>query len=375
MIPKEVEEVDNIEKNGQTDALENAPVEKAPPENTTTETPPVRTKKITMPEFLTVSPSPHLRNPENISSIMLDVIIALIPAMFWGVYVFGWRALLLCVLSVGCSVGFEAAVEMLLHRNVTIGDLSAVVTGLLLCMNLPVSVPLWMPVVGAFFAIVVVKQIFGGIGKNFMNPALAARVFLFSSWAGYMSRFPQAGQKVNDLAVVLGDADIVAGATPLASLKNGSLPDTNLFDSIIGNTGGCIGEVSSLLLIAGGVYLLIRRVITWHTPVAYIGTVALLPYHFPKTGGVAVDFMLAEIFAGGLMLGAIFMATDYATSPITKNGRLLYGVGCGLITVLIRFFGSYPEGVSFAILVMNLLVFYIDRLTVPRRFGGKPDGK
>ena len=375
MIPKEVEEVDNIEKNGQTDALKNAPVEKAPPENTTTETPPVRTKKITMPEFLTVSPSPHLRNPENISSIMLDVIIALIPAMFWGVYVFGWRALLLCVLSVGCSVGFEAAVEMLLHRNVTIGDLSAVVTGLLLCMNLPVSVPLWMPVVGAFFAIVVVKQIFGGIGKNFMNPALAARVFLFSSWAGYMSRFPQAGQKVNDLAVVLGDADIVAGATPLASLKNGSLPDTNLFDSIIGNTGGCIGEVSSLLLIAGGVYLLIRRVITWHTPVAYIGTVALLTYLFPKTGGVAVDFMLAEIFAGGLMLGAIFMATDYATSPITKNGRLLYGVGCGLITVLIRFFGSYPEGVSFAILVMNLLVFYIDRLTVPRRFGGKPDGK
>ena len=375
MIPREVEEVDNIEKNGQPDALQNAPVEKTVPENAAQAETSAHVKKISMPEFLTVSPSPHLRNPENISSIMLDVIIALIPAMFWGVYVFGWRALLLCVLSVGCSVGFEAATEMLLHRNVTIGDLSAVVTGLLLCMNLPVSVPLWMPVVGAFFAIVVVKQLFGGIGKNFMNPALAARVFLFSSWAGYMSRFPQAGQKVNDLAVVLGEADIVAGATPLASLKNGSLPDTNLFDSIIGNTGGCIGEVSSLLLIAGGVYLLIRRVITWHTPVAYIGTVALLTYLFPRAGGVAVDFMLAEIFAGGLMLGAIFMATDYATSPVTKNGRLLYGVGCGLITVLIRYFGSYPEGVSFAILVMNLLVFYIDKLTVPRRFGGKPDGK
>ena len=367
--------MDNIEKNGQTDALQNAPEEKTVPENAVQAETSAHVKKISMPEFLTVSPSPHLRNPENISSIMLDVIIALIPAMFWGVYVFGWRALLLCVLSVGCSVGFEAATEMLLHRNVTIGDLSAVVTGLLLCMNLPVSVPLWMPVVGAFFAIVVVKQLFGGIGKNFMNPALAARVFLFSSWAGYMSRFPQAGQKVNDLAVVLGEADIVAGATPLASLKNGNLPDTNLFDSIIGNTGGCIGEVSSLLLIAGGVYLLIRRVITWHTPVAYIGTVALLTYLFPRTGGVAVDFMLAEIFAGGLMLGAIFMATDYATSPVTKNGRLLYGVGCGLITVLIRYFGSYPEGVSFAILVMNLLVFYIDKLTVPRRFGGKPDGK
>ena len=367
--------MDNIEKNGQTDALQNAPEEKTVPENAAQAETSAHVKKISMPEFLTVSPSPHLRNPENISSIMLDVIIALIPAMFWGVYVFGWRALLLCVLSVGCSVGFEAATEMLLHRNVTIGDLSSVVTGLLLCMNLPVSVPLWMPVVGAFFAIVVVKQLFGGIGKNFMNPALAARVFLFSSWAGYMSRFPQAGQKVNDLAVVLGEADIVAGATPLASLKNGSLSDTNLFDSIIGNTGGCIGEVSSLLLIAGGVYLLIRRVITWHTPVAYIGTVALLTYLFPRTGGVAVDFMLAEIFAGGLMLGAIFMATDYATSPVTKNGRLLYGVGCGLITVLIRYFGSYPEGVSFAILVMNLLVFYIDKLTVPRRFGGKPDGK
>lgn len=362
MIPREVEEVDNIEKNEQETV------------NTPEETP-VRTQKITMPEFLTVSPSPHIRNPENIASIMLDVIIALVPAMFWGVYVFGWRALLICVLSVGCSVGFEAATEMLLHRSVTIGDLSAVVTGLLLGMNLPVSVPLWMPVVGAFFAIVVVKQLFGGIGKNFMNPALAARVFLFSSWAYYMSRFPAAGQKLNNLAVTLGEADIVAGATPLASLKNGSLPDTNLFDSIIGNTGGCIGEVSSLLLIAGGVYLLIRRVITWHIPVAYIGTAALLTYLFPRTGGVAVDFMLAEIFSGGLMLGAIFMATDYATSPVTKNGRLLYGIGCGLITVLIRYFGSYPEGVSFAILVMNLLVWYIDRLTIPRRFGGKPDGK
>ncbi len=367
--------MDNMEKNGQTDSLENTPTEKRSPENIAAEETTARMKKITMPEFLTVSPSPHLRNPENIASIMLDVIIALVPAMFWGVYVFGWRALLLCVLAVGCSVGFEAAAEMLLHRNVTIGDFSAVVTGLLICMNLPVSVPLWMPVVGAFFAIVVVKQLFGGIGKNFVNPALAARVFLFSSWAGYMSRFPQAGQKINDLSVVLEEADIVAGATPLASLKNGSLPDTNLFDSIIGNTGGCIGEVSSLLLIAGGVYLLIRRVITWHIPVAYIGTVALLTYLFPRTGGVAVDFMLSELFAGGLMLGAIFMATDYATSPVTKNGRLLYGVGCGLLTVLIRYFGSYPEGVSFAILVMNLLVFYIDKLTVPHRFGGKPDGK
>lgn len=354
--------MDNIEKNGQETA--------ALPEETSAPTP-----KIEMPEFLTVSPSPHIRSTENITSIMLDVIIALIPAMLWGVYVFGWRAFLLCVISIGCSVAFEAITELLLHRTVTIHDLSAVVTGLLLCMNLPVSVPLWMPAVGAFFAIVVVKQLFGGIGKNFVNPALAARVFLFSSWAGYMSRYSVSGQKINSFAVVLEDVDVVAGATPLASLKNGILPDTNLFDSIIGNTGGCIGEVSSLLLVAGGIYLLIRRVITWHIPVAYLGTVALLTYLFPQADGVAVNFMLAELFSGGLILGAVFMATDYATSPVTKNGRLLYGVGCGLITVLIRYFGSYPEGVSFAILVMNLLVWYIDKLTLPRRFGGKPNGK
>lgn len=318
---------------------------------------------------------PQVRAKRGTREIMLDVIIALLPALVVGVWQFGAQALIPLAVSIVSCVFFEWVYRKLMKKPDSIGDLSAVVTGILLAYTLPANCKWWLPIIGAFFAIVVVKQLFGGIGKNFMNPALAARVFLFSSWAGYMSRFPQAGQKVNDLAVVLGEADIVAGATPLASLKNGSLPDTNLFDSIIGNTGGCIGEVSSLLLIAGGVYLLIRRVITWHTPVAYIGTVALLTYLFPRTGGVAVDFMLAEIFAGGLMLGAIFMATDYATSPVTKNGRLLYGVGCGLITVLIRYFGSYPEGVSFAILVMNLLVFYIDKLTVPRRFGGKPDGK
>ena len=335
-----------------------------------------KVKKVQMPPLLTVSPSPHIRGPENIASIMLDVLLALTPAMLWGIYVFGMRALALAVISVVCAIGWEAASQVILKQPVTIRDLSAAVTGLLLAMNLPVSAPLWMPVVGTFIAIVVVKQLFGGIGKNFVNPALAARVFLFISFASSMSIYPAAGSKVNSLAVQLGEGDIVAGATPLASLKNGVLPDVNLFDLITGsNMGGCIGEVSALLLAAGGVYLMIRRVITWHIPVAYIGTVALLTFFFPQSGGVAANFMLAELFSGGLMLGAFFMATDYATSPVTTDGRLIFGVGCGLLTIMIRYFGSYPEGVSFAILIMNLLVWYIDKVTVPKRFGGTPNGK
>ncbi len=333
-------------------------------------------KKVQMPPLLTVSPSPHIRGPENIASIMLDVLLALTPAMLWGVYVFGMRALVLAVISVLCAVGWEALAQVVLKKPVTIRDLSAAVTGLLLAMNLPVSAPLWMPIVGNFIAIVVVKQLFGGIGKNFVNPALAARVFLFISFASHMSIFPKAGTRVDAMAMSLAEGDIVAGATPLASLKAGNLPDVNLFDLITGsNMGGCIGEVSSLLLIAGGIYLMIRRVITWHIPVAYLGTVALLTFLFPQYGGVAADFMLTELFSGGLMLGAFFMATDYATSPVTADGRLIFGVGCGLLTVMIRYFGSYPEGVSFAILIMNLLVWYIDKLTVPKRFGGTPNGK
>ncbi len=335
-----------------------------------------QTPKTELPPLLTVSPSPHIRGPENITSIMLDVLVGLSPAMLWGVYVFGLRALCLVVISLLSAIGWEALSQVVLKRTVTIRDLSAAVTGLLLAMNLPVSVPLWMPVVGNFIAIVVVKQLFGGIGKNFVNPALAARVFLFISFASHMSVYPAAGTKITSLAVELGEGDMVVGATPLASLKNGDLPDVNLFDLITGsNMGGCIGEVSSLLLVAGGIYLLIRRVITWHIPLAYLGTVAALTFVFPQYGGVAADFMLTELFAGGLILGAFFMATDYATTPVTDTGRLIFGVGCGLITVLIRYFGSYPEGVSFAILIMNLLVWYIDKLTIPKRFGGGSDGK
>lgn len=331
-------------------------------------------KKIEMPAILTVSPAPHIRSSESTTTIMLDVLIALIPAFLWGVYVFGVRAVAVMAISVAASVGFEAATQLLLHRPVTIGDLSAAVTGLLIAMNLPVTVPLWMPVVGAFIAIVVVKQIFGGIGCNFVNPALTARVFLLS-WASEMTTFPEAGHKISSVASVLSDADIVASATPLASLKEGELPAETLFDMLLGRHSGCIGEVSAILLIAGGIYLLVRRVITWHIPVAYIGTVAIITFLFPQYNGVPSEFMVYEILSGGLLLGAIFMATDYSTSPLTTTGKLIFGAGCGALTVLIRYFGSYPEGVSFSILVMNLLVWYIDKITMPVQFGGKRNVK
>ncbi len=331
-------------------------------------------KKSLKPALLTVSPSPHIKAAETTTTIMLDVIIALLPAFIWGVYTFGTRALAIGLLSVGCCVGFEALAQYFLKQKIMIADLSAAVTGLLLAMNLPVTVPLWMPVVGSFFAIVVVKQLFGGIGKNFVNPALCARVFLFS-WAGEMTFFPAVGEKINSLEVTLNTADVVSGATPLVSLKNGVLPDVKIFDMIIGNMSGCIGEVSALFLLAGGIYLLVRKVITWHTPAAFIGTVAVLTLLFPQHGGIASDFMFSELFAGGLFLGAFFMATDYATTPVTSRGRVIFGMGCGAITVLIRYFGGYPEGVSFAILVMNLLVWYIDKFTMPVRFGGVSDGK
>lgn len=322
--------------------------------------------KADYPQYITVAPSPHLRAHDTTRSIMLDVVIALLPAFIWGVYHFGTRVLAIGIVSIACCVIFEALSQLVLRRPVTIGDGSAVVTGLLLAMNLSSAVPLWLPVIGAFFAIVVVKQIFGGIGKNVVNPALAARVFLFA-WPNEMGTFTEAGVRLSGI----GKADVIASATPLSSLKAGMFPDVTLSEMILGQTGGCIGEVSSVLLIAGGLYLLIRRVITWHIPVAYLGTVAVLTVLFPQTASGNVSFMLSELFSGGLILGAFFMATDYVTSPVTYRGRLIFGVGCGLITVFIRFFGGYPEGVSFAILIMNLLVWYIDRFTMPIRFGGK----
>ena len=324
-------------------------------------------------KLLKVSASPHVKHWETGRVLMLDVVIAMIPALIWAVYLFGWRALTLTVISVASCMMFEFLFQKLLKRPITVLDCSSVVTGILLAFNLPVSTPLWIPVMGAFFAIVIVKQLFGGIGKNIVNPALAARVFIFTSWPNEIKNFILPFNKPSALNVTV---DATATATPLVSLKQGVSPDVTLFDMIIGNMPGCIGEISVVLLVTGGLYLLARRVITWHIPVSFIATVAVLTYLFPQNQSVqAWEFMLTELCTGGLMLGAFFMATAYATSPVTSSGRVIYGIGCGLITVFIRYFGGYNEGVSFAILIMNLLVWYIDKFTRPRIFGALPKKK
>lgn len=313
--------------------------------------------------LLTVTSSPHLRRHTSTTRIMADVLIALLPAWIWGIYVFGLNAFLIPAIAIASAVLFEFLVQKALRKPATVGDLSAAVTGLLIGLNLPANDSYFLPVVGAAFAIVLVKQLFGGIGKNFLNPALAARVFLLMSWTSRMTEFP----KPFDRGVI----DAVASATPRA---DGNAVD--LLDLFFGKCGGSIGEISALMLLIGGLYLIVRRVISWHIPAAYIGTVALVTFIFPRGEGFFDwRFMLVELLSGGLMLGAFFMATDYVTSPITKSGRLIFGVGCGLITVFLRYFSSYPEGVSFAILVMNCLVYYIDVLTRPRVFGGGRHGK
>ena len=316
-----------------------------------------------LPELLTVSPSPHARRNITTSMVMRDVLIALIPATVWGIYVFGLRAALIVLTCVASCVLFEALTQLALHRPVTVADCSAAVTGLLLGLNLSPAVPFYVPIVGSAFAIIVVKQLFGGLGKNIMNPALAARVFLMMAWAGQMSVYPAAYDRVGF------GVDAVASATPLISLKAGLLPTESLFDLFLGRTGGCIGEISVLMLLIGGAYLLIRRVIAWQIPVSFLGTVAILTLLFPQGEIGGVEFMLTSLCSGGLMLGAFFMATDYVTSPVTSVGRLIYGAGCGALVVFLRYFSGYNEGVSFAILIMNALVWYLDMFTRPRVFG------
>jgi len=319
--------------------------------------------------LLTVSPSPHIKSPTTTTTIMGDVIIALTPALIWACYAFGWRSLYLTLISVASCVLFEWMFCLVCRRRVSVGDLSAVVTGILLAFNLPVTVPFWLPIAGAFFAMVIVKGLFGGIGKNILNPALAARVFLFS-WPVDMTTFTDPIRFRYNGFFVPAELDGVASATPLMGLKgSGTDLSYSIFDMFIGNIPGTIGEVSALLLTIGFIYLCIRRVTTLHIPLAYIGTVALLTLIFPK--GAALPYMASQLFSGGLFLGALFMANDYATSPVTNNGRIIYGVGCGLLTVFFRYFGSSGEGVSYAIVIMNLLVWYIDRFTKPVRFGGK----
>ena len=297
---------------------------------------------------------------------MLDVLIALAPALAVAAYMFGFRAIVLTVLSVAACMFFEWGYRKLLHKTSTVGDLSAAVTGVLLAFCVPATLPVWMLIVGDFFAIVLVKQLFGGIGKNFMNPALAARAFLFS-WPVAMTTWPAPLRYEGFFR--LSAVDAVTAATPLAELAEGAIPQgSSLLQAFVGQVGGSMGEVSSFALLLGGIYLLVRRVITPRIPLSYLLTVAVLSFLFPR-GCARLDWMLWQLLSGGVMLGAIYMATDYVTSPVNPRAQIIYGVGCGLLTVFIRYFGSYVEGVSYSILIMNATVWLLDKAFPGPRFG------
>ena len=304
-----------------------------------------------MKKILNVASSPHLRHPDTTQGIMLDVLSALIPASIFGSVIFGWRAALVLAVTTASAFVFEYLWNIILKKPQSAFDLSALVTGLILGLNLPSTIPLWMAVIGSFIAIIIVKQFFGGIGHNFANPAMTARIALMVSFPAAMTKY------VTPFAV-----DTVTSATPLASLSNSTVSSATLKDAFFGIQGGCIGETSAFFLIIGGLYLLIRRVINPVIPLSFIGTVALCSLIAGQNVGLAV-------FSGGLMLGAIFMATDYTTSPTTNWGKLVFGIGCGLITFVIRRFGALPEGVSYSILIMNILTPYINRLTARKPFG------
>ena len=313
---------------------------------------------------LDVAYQPQVRTDTDTKRIMLDVLIALAPALAAAVIQFGFQPLLVVLVSAGSAVFFEWAYRKLLGKSNSIGDLSAAVTGVLLAFTLPVGIPVWVPVIGSLFAIVVVKQLYGGIGKNFLNPALAGRAFLLASYAVLMGKW----LAPSSLAPYV---DGVTMATPLSYMYAGTpLPAYySIGGMFLGVTPGCIGELSTLALLIGGAYLLIRKVISWRIPVAFIGTVAIVTLLCGHEGYSNGEWMLYNLLSGGLMLGAIFMATDYATSPVTLNGQLLYGAGCGLLTVLIRYFGGFPEGVSYAILIMNLCSWAIDKAFHRHQFG------
>lgn len=313
---------------------------------------------------LDVAYQPQERTARNTSSIMLDVIIALIPASIWAVWQFGIKSLILLVVSVCSSVFFEWGYRKLLHKDSSIGDLSAVVTGLMLSMTLPPTAPAWVAVIGCFFAIVIVKQLYGGIGKNFLNPALAGRAFLMASYATIMSSYAVPRS-------LKSTVDAISMATPLTYMYGGQeVPEFFTLRSVfLGTMPGTLGEVSALLLTIGGIYLIIRKVISWRIPLSFIGTVAIVSL---IAGSGTMDrgsWMLYNILCGGVILNGFFMATDYVTSPITARGQIIYGIGCGAITMLIRYFGSFPEGCSYAILIMNLCTWAIDKAFNNRQFG------
>ena len=310
---------------------------------------------------LTVASSPHIRGNFRTNRIMLDVVLALLPALIVGIWRFGVRALMVTLVSIACAVATEWLYSLVTRTRNTVVDGSALVTGLLLAMTLPASVPFWQVAVGAVFAILVVKTLCGGLGQNIFNPALAGRALMMLVWPVGVTRYVETRP------------DAVSGATPLHHMVMPALPEESLLDMFLGNCPGSIGEISALALLAGGAYLVFRKVISVRIPAAYLGTVALLTLVFSKTGD-PISWMLYSLFSGGVMLGAIFMATDYATSPATAMGQIYYGIGCGVLTVVFRYFGLFPEGVTYAILIMNAFVWTLDRYTAPRRFGTKKGG-
>ncbi len=318
-----------------------------------------------MPDRLLVTASPHLRSNASTRKIMLDVIVSLIPAVVISVFYFGLPALMLYILTVGSSVFSEwFSRKYIFKKSNTIGDLSAVVTGLLLAASLPVATPYWLGVLGGIVAIVFVKQLFGGLGQNFMNPALGARVILFLAWTGPMTKYLAPGQAL----------DAQAGPTPLAILKSTGGSGMTLPDQIqmlLGNHGGCIGETSMVALLLGALYLMFRGVIRPKVPVLFIGTVALISWVFGDKNMLFHGNVLNYTLYGGLILGAFYMATDYATQPVTPRGQTIFAISLGVLTTIIRLWTNYPEGVQFAIILMNCLVPLIDRHTIPRTFGGK----
>lgn len=306
---------------------------------------------------LTVASSPHIRGNFRTNRIMMDVVIALLPALLVGILQFGVRALLNVLVSAAAAVAAEWLYSVVTRSRNTIVDGSAVVTGVLLAMTLPVSVPFWQIIIGSVFAILVVKVLCGGLGQNIFNPALTGRAFMMLIWPVSLTRF------------AVG-VDAVSHATPMHQMVMPAIPDVSLWNMFLGTIPGCIGEVSALALLAGGAYLVWRKVISIRIPAAYLGTVAVLTLVFAKAGN-PFEWMLYNLLGGGLMLGAIFMATDYATSPVTQKGQVVYGIGCGVLTVIFRYFGLYPEGITYAILLMNAFAWTIDRYTAPRRFGTK----
>ena len=307
-----------------------------------------------MNKLLNVSSSPHVRSSVTTRNLMLDVVIAMVPAAAFGVFHFGLHALLVMIVTVAACVASEYVYEKFMNKPITIADMSAVVTGMILALNMPPEIPLWIPALGGIFAIIVVKQLYGGLGQNFMNPALAARCFLLISLALFM----------NDFSSPAIGFDSVSGATPLAAMRAGNTVD--LAALITGQIPGTIGEVSAIALIIGGVYMIARQVISPKIPLIYIGTTAVFVFLF---GGFDINYTLCQVFAGGLIFGAFFMATDYVTSPITPNGQIVYGVVLGVLTGIFRLWGASPEGVSYAIILSNLLVPMIEKVTLPKAFG------